>query len=526
MQPRRAVAVRPSQPDRASTLEPVALTAPQSVPGPRVLAAVDLGSNSFHMVVARYEDGHLILLDRLREMVRLADGLDDALNLDPVVQQRALDCLARFGERLNEFHPNDVAVAGTNTLRRARNSQEFLQNAEAALGHPIEIVSGLEEARLVYLGVTHAVPPSKRKRLVVDIGGGSTEFVIGRRFKPEKMYSLFMGCVGISKAFFPNGEITKEAWRKARLAVEYEMSPVRQPLIELGWREAIGSSGTIRTIGRMLQRRNDSAQGITRRALKSLVAEVRALDNIDQFFDSDLSDKRKPVFLGGLVVLERIFKTLNIDTMIVADYALREGLLYDTIGHWSGEDARERSVKLLAKKYDVDRTHAKRLDQVSSRMLKQVRSGWSLRRGKSKRLLHWGSRLHEIGLGIAHSHYHRHGAYVIRNADLPGFSRQGQQRLAWLVQGHRGRIPEMPVMAEQSPWKDALPRLLAVFRVSAALVRGRNSGQLPDFKASAKAGHLHLELPEGWLEEFPLTRAALYDESVRLPDLGIKFTYR
>lgn len=477
------------------------------------------------MVVARYEDGHLILLDRLREMVRLAEGLDDDLNLDPVVQQRALDCLARFGERLNTFHPKDVAVAGTNTLRRARNSHQFLQDAEAALGHPIEIVSGLEEARLVYLGVTHAIPPSKRKRLVVDIGGGSTEFVIGRRFTPEKMYSLFMGCVGISKSFFPQGQITDDAWRKARLAVEYEMTPVRQPLKELGWREVFGSSGTIRTIGRMVQSRDDSAQGITRRALKRLVSEVRELNNIDEFDDPDLSEKRRPVFLGGLVVLERVFKTLRIDTMQVADYALREGLLYDTIGHWSGEDARERSIKLLAKKYDVEREQADRLSEVSTRMLKQVRGEWGLPRGKSRRLLRWGARVHEIGLGIAHSHYHRHGAYVIRNADLPGFSREGQQRLAWVVLGHRGRIPDMPMMAEQSPWQDYLPKLLALFRVCAALVRGRNEGELPSFTASAEPGHLHLELPPEWLNQYPLTRAALSEESERLPILGIRFTF-
>ncbi|MFK8032240.1 MAG: exopolyphosphatase [Gammaproteobacteria bacterium] len=503
----------------------MAVTASVSAPEPRVLAAVDLGSNSFHMVVARYEDGHLTLLDRLREMVRLADGLDDELNLDPAVQQRALDCLARFGERLNTFDPNDVAVAGTNTLRRARNSREFLAKAEAALGHPIEIVSGLEEARLVYLGVTHSVPPSTRRRLVVDIGGGSTEFIIGRRFQSQRMYSLFMGCVGISKAHFPNGQITREAWRAARLAVEFEMSPIREPLKETGWKEAFGSSGTIRTIGRLIHKRDPAANGITRAALKSLVAEVRQLDHIDQFSDPDLSDKRRPVFLGGLVVLERVFKVLNIDVMQVADYALREGLLYDTIGHWSGEDARERSVKLLAKKYDADRVQAKRLEEVSLGLLKQVRRQWDLPRGKSKRLMHWSSRLHEIGLGIAHSHFHRHGGYVIRNADLPGFSREGQQRLAWMVQGHRGRCPELPMLAEGSPWRDYLPKLLALFRIAAALVRGRNAGELPPFTASAEGGELHLELPTGWLDEFPLTRAGLQEESLKLPELGITFTY-
>ncbi len=493
-------------------------------PGPRVLAAVDLGSNSFHMVVARYEDGHLILLDRLREMVRLADGLDDKLNLGPLVQQRALECLARFGERLNSFDPNDVAVAGTNTLRRARNIGSFLKDAEVALGHPIEVISGLEEARLVYLGVAHAVPSSTKRRLVIDIGGGSTEFAIGRQFEAERMYSLFMGCVGISKRFFPDGKITPQIWQAARLAVEFEISPIKEPLKSLGWREAYGSSGTIRTIGAILHSR-DGSLGIQRKALKHLVSEVRALDHIDQFSHPELTEKRRPVFLGGLVVLERVFKTLDIETMHVADYALREGLLYDTIGHWSGEDARERSVKLLARKYDVDREQALRLGAVSANLLKQVRTSWGLPQGKSKRLMRWSSRLHEIGLGIAHSHYHRHGGYVIRHADLPGFSREGQSLLAWLVEGHRGRILELPALAEQSPWRDYLPRLLAIFRIGAALVRGRNEGELPPFTATTQGNDLHLEFPGDWLEEFPLTRAVLKHESEKLPELGVTFTY-
>ncbi len=493
---------------------------------PRVLAAVDLGSNSFHMVIARYEDGHLTMLDHLREMVRLAEGLDDDLNLDPVVQQRALDCLARFGERLDSFHPNDVAVAGTNTLRRARNSGDFFKKAEAALGHPIEIVSGLEEARLVYLGVAHSVPPSSRRRLVIDIGGGSTEFIIGRGFEPKRLYSLFMGCVGISKQFFPEGRITPDAWKAARLAVELEISPIRQPLKQLGWREVYGSSGTIRAVGRLLQSRDDHSSGIKRTALKELVNEVRNLNHIDEFTEFDLQDKRRPVFAGGLVVLDRIFKMLDIDTMHVADYALREGLLYDTIGHWSGEDARERSVKQLAKKYSVDRVQSRRLDEVSSMLLKQVRTTWDLPRGKSKRLLHWSSRLHEIGLGIAHSHYHRHGAYVIRNADLPGFSREEQQRVAWLVAGHRRRIPALPEVADQSQWSVHLPRLLAIFRVAAVLVRGRRARELPPFTATADGADLHLELPSGWLDGHPLTRAGLQEEARQLPALGIEFTYR
>ncbi len=494
--------------------------------GPRVLAAVDLGSNSFHMVIARYEDGHLTMLDRLREMVRLADGLDDDLNLDPDVQQRALDCLARFGERLDSFHPNDVAVAGTNTLRRARNSGDFFAKAQAALGHPIEIVSGLEEARLVYLGVAHSIPPSSKRRLVIDIGGGSTEFIIGRKFEPLRLNSLFMGCVGISKQFFPGGRITPAAWKAARLAVELEISPIRQPLKHMGWREVYGSSGTIRTVGRLLHSRNDSSTSIKRKALKELVDEVRSLDHIDEFADPGLQEKRRPVFAGGLVVLDRIFKTLDIQSMTVADYALREGLLYDTIGHWSGEDARERSVKLLARKYDVDKVQSRRLDEVSSMLLKQVRNAWELPRGKSKRLLHWSSRLHEIGLGIAHSHYHRHGAYVIRNADLPGFSREVQQRVAWLVEGHRRSIPPLPVLADQSQWTVHLPRLLAIFRLAAVLIRGRRARELPPFTATADESDLHLELPTGWLNDHPLTRAGLEEEARVLPSLGIEFTYR
>ncbi len=360
---------------------------------------------------------------------------------------------------------------------------------------------------------------------MVDIGGGSTEFIIGRQFETERKHSLFMGCVGISKAFFPDGKISPEAWRAARLAVELELSPVQESLKKHGWKETYGSSGTIRTIGEILHGRDGSSLGIQRKALKALVSEVRSLDNIDQFSDPLLSDKRRPVFAGGLVVLERVFKRLGIDTMYVSDYALREGLLYDTIGHWSGEDARERSVNLLAKKYEIDKEHAGRLSAVTIKLFKQVRSTWNLPGGKSKRLLSWSSRLHEIGLGIAQSHYHRHGSYILRNADLPGFSREGQQRLAWMVEGHRGRVPPLPELAELSPWREYLPRLLSIFRIGAALVRGRNEGELPPFTANAHDNELHLELPGGWLDEFPLTLAVLEYESEKLPQLGVTFTF-
>lgn len=491
---------------------------------PRVLAAVDLGSNSFHMVVARYEDGHLTLVDRIREMVRLAEGLDEHQNLSENVQERALACLARFGERLNSFHPNDVAVAGTNTLRKARNGADFLARAEPILGHPIDIISGLEEARLVYLGVAHSVPPAKENRLVVDIGGGSTELIVGHDFNADRMYSLFMGCVSISKRFFPDGVITAENIKAAKLAVDLEIRPVIEPLRELGWRRAFGSSGTIRTIDRILQARDEHSTGITRAALRSLEQEALEYGHADAIPWLANHERRRPVFIGGLVVLERVFKALKLSSMNAADYALREGLLYDTIGHYSGEDARERSVRQLCRRYEVNDIQARRFEEAALALFREVKDAWNLPHLAARNLLRWASRLHETGLTIAHSHYHRHGAYVVANSNLPGFSRAIQRRTAWLIEGHRQRIP-MVDEQEANQWKVHMPRLLVIMRIAAVLVRGRKSRELPKMTATATVQGLALTLQSDWLSEHPLTRAALEQEQLRQQSNGFDFTF-
>ena len=492
---------------------------------PRVLAAVDLGSNSFHMVVARHEHGHLTLVDRLREMVRLADGLDDEQNLTNEVRQRALDCLSRFGERLDAFHPNDVVAVGTNTLRKARNGAEFLLTAKAHLGHTIDIISGLEEARLVYLGASHSVPSSRKRRLIVDIGGGSTELVVGQGYEAQRMYSLFMGCVSISREFFPNGKVTRKQYDKAKLAVDLEIAPVIEPLKDLGWRRAFGTSGTARSIARILHELDDHANEITPLGMRTLRRQILKNGGTEGLPWQSLQERRQPVFMGGLLILERVFKALGVESMTVADYSLREGLLYDILGKWSGEDARERSVNALARNYDADRAQAQRLWEVALSLFKQVNKDWRLPSGASKRLLRWASSLHEIGLGIAHSHYHRHGAYIVANADLAGFSIILQRRLAWLIEGHRRRIPPLPSMPAKSQWVYRLPRLLAVFRIAVVIVRGRRSDDLPTVKASTHDSVLALKFPAGWLDEHPLTYAGLVDEAEKFGELGLSLEF-
>ncbi|NNF15106.1 MAG: Ppx/GppA family phosphatase [Gammaproteobacteria bacterium] len=477
------------------------------------------------MVVARYADGHLTLVDRLREMVRLADGLTSDLLLSDDAQQLALDCLSRFGERLRSFDPNDVVAVGTNTLRRAKNGAEFLQRAKAHLGHSIDIISGLEEARLVYLGASHSVPPSSKRRLVVDIGGGSTELIVGQGFEPQRMYSLFMGCVSISRVFFPGGRISRRKLEEARLTIDQEIAPVVAPLKALGWKYAFGSSGTARAIQEVLTEVDPQATAITADGMRRLRNQLLQLKHMDEVSWNNLQERRRPVFLGGLLIMERIFDALNIESMTPTDYSLREGLLYDTLGKWSGEDARERSVRVLANKYDADPDQAQRLATIALKLFKRVYKEWHLPRRQSRQLLRWAATLHEIGLGIAHSHYHRHGGYIVANADLPGFSRNLQQRLAWLIAGHRRRVPPLPSMAAQSSWNERLPKLLAVLRIAVVIVRGRQVDDVPKIRAQVDGDCLRVRFPRGWLQKRPLTELGLKEEAEIFAALGIRMKF-
>ncbi len=481
-----------------------------SYPRGQTLAAIDLGSNSFHMVVARVMDGQLVIVDRMKEMVQLRAGLDASRRLDAAAEQRALACLERFGQRVRSLPEESVRAVGTNTLRLARNADPFLEKAENALGQPIEIISGIEEARLIYLGVAHGFGPSDERRLVVDIGGGSTELVVGERFSPLDLESLYMGCVAMMQLHFPDGRLSARRFRRAEVAALQELERVEKRFRRIGWKMAIGASGTIRAVSGVIHESTPGKPGITREALKKLRATVLAAEHVDQLSLPGLTPSRAAVFPGGLAILSAIFESLQIDEMQVSQSALREGLLNDLVGRFFHRDVRTMTVTALMDRYHVDREQAERVEKTLLKLLPQVETAWDLPSPRSLELCSWAARLHEIGLDIAHSHYHKHGAYVLENADMPGFSLQEQRLLSALVRAHRRKFPvstfrSLPAKAR------VVEHLAVLLRLSVLLHRSR--ADVPDLSLLPGRRRLELKFPAGWLEAQPLTQADLQEEA-------------
>jgi exopolyphosphatase/guanosine-5'-triphosphate,3'-diphosphate pyrophosphatase len=489
---------------------------------PDVLAAVDLGSNSFHMVVARYSHGQLVILDRLREMVRLAAGLGDSRRLDDAATERALRCLERFGQRLRAMHADSVRVVATSALRRAKRKRWFLERARAALGHPIEIISGLEEARLIYSGVAHTSPMNPDKRLVIDIGGGSTEVVIGEGFNPLLLESLSVGCVGLSTVCFDDGRISEKRFERARTAVRLELEPIQEAFRKLGWLQAFGSSGTVRVIGDVLRRLNPDSPRITLDNLRSLAERVIAAGHIDDLDLQDVDAERAPVFPAGLAILLEIVENFGVDRVRVAEGAMREGLLYDLMGRFIDEDARVRSVRAMEQRYHVDALQADRVESTVVALLEQVESEWGLEDPLAEMVLRWAARLHEVGLDIAHSKYHRHSAYLLEYADMPGFPREEQLLLSALVGGHRRQLSFEALEDLVPPWDRHAEFLIVLLRLAVLLHRGRSPQPLPEVRLQVKGRSVNLELPQGWMKEHPLTLEDLEQERGYLKDAGFR----
>lgn len=488
------------------------------------VAAVDLGSNSFHMKVAHVVDGQLRVVDRMREMVRLAAGLDDDDRLSEETIETAVACLNRFGQRLRDVPAENVRVVATNTLRRARNSNEFLIHAEKALGHSIEIIAGREEARLIYLGVAHSAEQDKQQRLVIDIGGGSTEVIIGKQFEPLHLESLYMGCVGLSARFFHDGRIRRKHFRAAQLAAEQELEPIQAHYREVGWDAAIGSSGTIRTVENIVRDQQWSNHGITLDALEKLKETLIEAGEVDRLSILNEQSPRAPVFPGGVAILLAAFEALGIKRMTTSDNALREGVLYDLLGRHGDEDVREVTIRNLSSRYRIDPGQAARVEKTALYMQGQVEKSWRLGKEKYGNLLGWAARLHEIGLDIAHAQYHKHGAYVLAHADLPGFSRQEQALLGVLVRGHRRKFPQAVFDTLSGKHRERAKNLSILLRLAVLLHRSRTRRDLPGFVISADDNGLKLAFPPGWLAEHPLTSSELQEEAGYLKSAGVRLT--
>lgn len=486
---------------------------------------MDLGSNSFHMMVARAQGSDLQVIDRLREPVRLAAGLDDERRLSPEAQARALACLERFGQRLRNLPPQRVRAVGTNTLRKLKRGADFHAAAETALGHPIEIISGVEEARLVYGGVTRGMGTTRPRRLVVDIGGGSTELIIGRHTEPRLMESVGLGCVVHQAHFFGDGQITRARFREARLAARVELEFLEHRYRKAGWDTAIGASGTVRGAWRVMREQGWADQHLTREGLEKVVNLVIRRGRVDALDFPALREDRRPVFAGGLAVLAGVFDSLALETLGTSDRALREGLIYDLLGRLSDRDVRERAVQDMAARYDVDSAHADAVAVTALKLLRQVQAAWSLDPKLSAAMLTWAARLHEIGLVIAHAQYQKHGEYILRHADLQGFSQTDQNLLAVLVRQHRSKLSPTAFDEVPAAYAEPLRRLTILLRIACLLHRSRSPGLKPPVRIAVDRRNVDLHLGRRWLAAHPLTQADLAQEAEYLAALQVRLRF-
>lgn len=480
-----------------------------------ILAAVDLGSNSFRLQVARVDNEQIYLLDGLREPVRLAAGLTENKHLDKESQQRALSCLQRFGERLRGLPSEAVRAVGTNSLRMAKNAPEFLPLAEAALGFPIEVIAGREEARLIYLGVAHGLPQSEGNRLVMDIGGGSTEFIIGNGLDPIKLESLYMGCVSFSLRFFADGKVTKSNLKQAELAARNELQAIVSDYRQIGWSVALGSSGSARVLCDILEQNGYSEEGITRDGLELLRAELIRVGDVRKLELQGLKQDRIAVLLGGFSIMSAALSELGVEQMLPALGALREGVLYDLLGRFHNHDMRDVTVQQFMRRYHVDIKQVERVVRLSGVLARQFLGNDPSE--SALQVLGWVASLHGIGIRVAHSGYHKHTSYILANADMPGFSKKEQARLSLLALAHRGSLKKL-----QGLLVDAEDYVLAMsLRLAALFYRNRSDVILPDMQVSCHGAKYSIELDVVWLKESPLTEVALQEEVKQWKTLGV-----
>ncbi len=479
-----------------------------------ILAAVDLGSNSFRLQIARVEGDQLYMLDALREPVRLAAGLTADKYLDAEVQQRALAALRRFAERLRDLPREAVRAVGTNALRVAKNSADFIPQAEHTLGFPIEVIAGHEEARLIYLGVAHGLPPSKEQRLVIDIGGGSTECIIGSGLTPHKLESLYMGCVSFSNRFFPDGKITKQNLKQAELAARNEFQTIVTDY-QGQWQHALGSSGTARAIAEILELNGYSKGGITRDGLDKLRAHLLNAGDVQKLNLLGLRPDRIPVLAGGFAILYAAFYELGITQMDPAQGALRQGVLYDLWGRFHDNDVRDVTVRQFMQRYRVEAKQAGRVTKLAQALAQQFLG--SEVDETALHLLGWAASLHEIGISVAHSGYHKHTAYILANADMPGFSKKEQGRLSMLTLAQRGNLSKL-----QGQLKNAEDSVLAMsLRLAVLFYRNRSDSGLPALHGRFSGTKFHLSIDQNWLAENPLTETVLQEEVRQWKTLGV-----
>ena len=483
-------------------------------------AAIDLGSNSFHLLVARRQHGELRVIDQIKEMVRLAAGLDKRGRLDIEVRDRALDCLAIFGQRLRGIPQENIRAVGTQTLRRLKNANAFLMVAETALGCPVDIIAGREEARLVYLGVSQGVSGIDRRRLVIDIGGGSTELVIGQGLTPIEMESVQYGCVSLTRWYFGSGKISRRRWQKALRAVLADLQELRVRYRASGWEVAIGSSGTVRAAESICQAMGWCERGITREAVYRLRDALIASKTIEAVDLPGLSERRHPVIAGGVVMLQACFEALDIEQLEVSPFALREGVLHDLLGRLEHRDPRDKTVQALKARYGVDEAQVARVKGAALGAFDAIAPSAGLG-DVHRQLLAWAADLHEIGLGVSHSQYQKHSGYLVRESDMAGFTRQEQLFLAELVATHRRSIGSGFGESLPTRMRGALRWCLFCLRLACILARTREDGALPQSRLAMGERGVVLSLDANWADGHPLTLTDLEQEKLQLAEVEV-----
>jgi len=476
-----------------------------------LLAAVDLGSNSFRLSIGRVVQtngvAQIYAIDRLKEHVRMAAGLGPDNTLDEDSIQRAIDSLKRFSERIEGFQANRVRAVATNTFRIASNADDVLPRLEEALGFPIEIISGQEEARLIFTGISHELPPSPYRRLMIDIGGGSTEVIIGQEFRPLHMSSLSMGCVSYTRRFFPDGHINEERMQQAIMAARREIETIARPYKRTGWHEAYGSSGTAKGLIAVLEETGMSPKGLTRTGLERLKAKLVRDGRVDMDTLPGLKPDRAVVLSGGLAIMLAAFHDLRIKVMQPGNGALRMGVLYDLLGRDSEHDKRDETVKEFMRRYHIDVKQAQRVTHVAMHLFKQLGLPDGHEKEELARIVDWVARLHEVGISIAHANYDKHTAYILGNADMPGFSTDDQAQLAAFSLGHQGKLPKrLP--------DDSRNRRLALLCLRLAVLLCRRREDYTDIPLSlvVKAKRIIIRASQEWLQARPLTAYSLESE--------------
>ena len=484
------------------------------------LAAADLGSNSFHLAVGRVVDDQIYPLDSLKETVRLATGLTADKHLDDKAQERAFAALKRFAERLAGMPKEAVRVVGTNALRVAKNSAPFLRRAEDILGFPIEVIPGREEARLIYLGVVHSLPLAPHNRLVVDIGGGSTEFIIGHKLKAKEMESLYMGCVSYTARYFGDGRIEKRSLKRAELAAREQVQTLAARFERTGWKEAVGSSGTARSIAEILEKNNLADGGITSGGLAWLREQLLSAGELRKVSIEGLREDRIPVVTGGVAIMSAVFDELGIEEMTVASGALRDGVLWDLLGRVHHRDIREVTVEQFARRYHVDSAQVHRVEALARKLRADLGNDDVEGLVAWDDFLVWAARLHEIGMSIAQGAYHKHSAYILANADMPGFSRQEQAWLSNIVLAQRGKLAKMRAAFEDDP---RLAAQALCLRIAVIFHRSRRTLHLPKLRLEREGAGYRLEVDARWLEDHTLVALALEAEREQWESVGTSF---